>query len=470
MLVARDRPLRGIVLVLDAVLVVAAMALAAGLHAGLRDHVAVLREPPRFEQYALVVYLAVPLWLGLVAMLGLHRTFERDWTRLDLALDLTKLHLLGLLGLATLVVLTQARVNRSLVALFLGCSFLLSYAVRSALAMWQRYQHRAGRGQVRVLLVGDDSPTLRAYLAAVAAAPRPPACVGQLGPTPIEVTTHLGDLARLDQLLHDEPLDRVLFFPPLHRVEAPAVAAAVTACETVGVAAELAVELAQPSQAAPRVVDEHGLPFIAFDPRPRSSARLAIKHTLDWLTALVAVVLLAPVFVLVALAILVTMGRPVLFTQPRAGLGGRTFRMIKFRTMVVDAEAQKDALRARNEMTGPVFKVTGDPRVTRLGAFLRKTSLDELPQLFNVLSGSMSLVGPRPLPIAEQQGIRGWHRRRLSMKPGISGLWQVSGRSDVDFEEWMRLDREYVDAWSLGLDLSIALRTIPVVLFRRGAR
>jgi lipopolysaccharide/colanic/teichoic acid biosynthesis glycosyltransferase len=165
----------------------------------------------------------------------------------------------------------------------------------------------------------------------------------------------------------------------------------------------------------------------------------------------------------------VTMGRPVLFGQGRAGLHGRRFRMLKFRTMVKDAEARQAELMAANQMSGPVFKIDRDPRITRLGRLLRRTSLDELPQLFNVLSGSMSLIGPRPLPTKEQEQIRGWHRRRLSMKPGITGLWQVSGRSQIDFEDWMRLDLRYIDEWSLTLDLVILLRTVPAVLTSRGA-
>lgn len=144
--------------------------------------------------------------------------------------------------------------------------------------------------------------------------------------------------------------------------------------------------------------------------------------------------------------------------------------MIKFRTMVVDAEKKRDDLLAQNEMSGPVFKVTNDPRITRLGHFLRRTSLDELPQLFNVLLGEMSLVGPRPLPTKEQQGISGWQRRRLSMRPGITGLWQVSGRSNIDFEQWMKLDLRYIDGWSLVMDLKILLKTLPAVLFAKGAR
>jgi lipopolysaccharide/colanic/teichoic acid biosynthesis glycosyltransferase len=152
------------------------------------------------------------------------------------------------------------------------------------------------------------------------------------------------------------------------------------------------------------------------------------------------------------------------------GLHGRRFKMWKFRTMVENAETMKLQLEALNEVDGPAFKLTRDPRVTRLGAFLRRTSLDELPQLFNVLEGSMSLVGPRPLPESEQQRIRGAQRRRLSMKPGITGLWQVSGRSNVSFADWMRMDQAYVDRWSLWMDLRLLLATLPAVLRRKGAK
>jgi exopolysaccharide biosynthesis polyprenyl glycosylphosphotransferase len=468
MLVSRDRPLRGLILALDAILVVAAIALAGGLHAALRDHISFLKQPPRFEDYALIVYFSVPLWLVLVALLGLHRTFERAWTRLSLVLDLLKLHVAGFLGLSVAVFLTQSIINRSLVALFLGCSFVLSYAVRSAIGFWQRYQHRVGHGRERLLLVGDDTPELRAFVAAAAGADRPPIVVGQLGVMAVPDVPALGAPGDLERVLHDEALDRVLFFPPYHRPGD--VSDAIAACETVGVPAELAIETSRPSEAPPRVLQHHGVPFISFDPAPKPPERLAIKHAFDWIASAIALVVLAPVFLVVSIAILVTMGRPVFFVQSRAGRYGRQFGMIKFRTMVKGAEHQQAALAEKNEMTGPVFKVADDPRITRLGRFLRKTSIDELPQLVNVVLGQMSLVGPRPLPIKEQQAIRGWHRRRLSMKPGITCIWQVSGRSDLDFEQWMMLDHKYVDDWSLRLDLAILIKTVPVVLLGRGAR
>ncbi len=468
MVASRNRPLRVLILAFDAVLVVGAMAMAAGLHAALRGHVALLKEPPGFGEYAVIVYLSVPLWLCLSALFGLDRTFERMWTRLGLALDLVKLHIAGFLVLLAAVFFTQITINRSLVVLFLGCSLLLFYAGHSALGMWQRYQHAVGQSRARILVIGDESAELRDLLQRAQTEPRPPMIVGHLGAAALPELTYLGSLDGLDQVLHDEPVDRVLFLPPFHR---PAdVKAALIVCETLGIPAELAVEMAQPSQARPRVLDLYGRPFLSFDAAPKPLERLAIKHALDWMAATLGLIVLSPLLLLVAIAILVTMGRPVFFLQARAGLHGRQFRMIKFRTMVIDAEAKQAALASQNEMTGPVFKVTRDPRVTRLGSFLRRTSIDELPQLFNVFLGSMSLVGPRPLPIKEQREIRGWHRRRLSMKPGITGIWQVSGRSDIDFEQWMQLDQQYVDDWSLRMDLAILARTVPVVLFGRGAR
>jgi exopolysaccharide biosynthesis polyprenyl glycosylphosphotransferase len=197
------------------------------------------------------------------------------------------------------------------------------------------------------------------------------------------------------------------------------------------------------------------------------------KRALDFLVALGLIILLSPLFLLVAVLIKLTSPRgPVFFLQDRIGLRKRPFKVIKFRTMVPDAEHWLTALEGFNEASGPVFKIKDDPRVTCLGRWLRRTSLDELPQLFNVLMGDMSLVGPRPLPVRDYAGFnRDWHRRRFSVKPGITCLWQIYGRSSLtqSFEEWMQLDMEYIDHWSLGLDLEILARTIPAVLKGRGA-
>jgi lipopolysaccharide/colanic/teichoic acid biosynthesis glycosyltransferase len=178
---------------------------------------------------------------------------------------------------------------------------------------------------------------------------------------------------------------------------------------------------------------------------------------------------LSPVFLISALLVKTTSRGPVFFTQTRTGLNGRTFTLYKFRSMYRDAEGRRAALASRNEMSGPVFKIKDDPRITPVGKWMRRFSMDELPQFWNVLTGDMSLVGPRP-PIPEEvKKYERWQRRRLSMKPGITCLWQVSGRNAIDFDDWMRLDLAYIDTWSLRLDVQILLRTVPVVLTARGA-
>jgi lipopolysaccharide/colanic/teichoic acid biosynthesis glycosyltransferase len=183
----------------------------------------------------------------------------------------------------------------------------------------------------------------------------------------------------------------------------------------------------------------------------------------------VACLVLAPVMALIALAILVSMGGPILFVQKRAGRNGRVFKLYKFRTMVPDARAKQAALEGDNEMRGPVFKLKKDPRITPLGRFLRRSSLDELPQLWNVLRGDLALVGPRAMAQYEARKVPAWAQRRFSVKPGVTCLREVSGRSSLSFEQWMRLDLQYLDNWTLGLDASILLKTLPAVLSSRGA-
>jgi len=197
---------------------------------------------------------------------------------------------------------------------------------------------------------------------------------------------------------------------------------------------------------------------------------LVSKRMLDFSLALVAIILVSPVFLLAAILIKLTSPGPVLFRQKRIGLNKRQFSIYKFRTMVVDAEQKIQGLEHLNEVSGPVFKIRRDPRIMPIGRFLRKTSIDELPQLFNVLKGDMSLVGPRPLPVRDYQGFdQDWHRRRFSVLPGITCLWQIAGRNSIPFEKWMELDLQYIDTWSLWLDLRIMIKTIPAVIRGSGA-
>jgi exopolysaccharide biosynthesis polyprenyl glycosylphosphotransferase len=201
-----------------------------------------------------------------------------------------------------------------------------------------------------------------------------------------------------------------------------------------------------------------GLPFL-------------MKRVLDFSISLILIIILSPLFFITALLIKLDSSGPFFFIQERVGLNKRRFRLYKFRTMVTDAEQKLSEFEHLNEVCGPVFKIKDDPRITRVGKFLRKTSIDELPQLFNVLKGDMSLVGPRPLPVRDYKGFdQDWHRRRLSIRPGLTCLWQICGRCSVPFEKWMELDMQYIDSWSLWLDFKILAKTIPAVLHGSGAR
>ncbi len=463
------RSLRGLILRADAVLVVFAMAAAFLLHALLRDTLGFFRDPAGPAGFILLGYLALPLWLFLVPVFRLDRFLENRWSGLRIAWRLLQHHLLGFGMLSAIGFLAQIVVNRSIVVSFLGLSFGLLLAERMIIIAWARRQHECGHGRGRLLLVGEPGEPMRQLVTATARAAYAPAVVGYLAQRtdPLLTLPRLGSLVRLPSVLHEHAVDEVVLLDQLSYRRAGWV---LRVCADLGIGARLALPWQDLPRVKPYVEAEADQQFLSFSQSTQRSAQLALKQVLDVVLTVPLLLLLLPLLGALALAIRLLEGSPVIFSQVRVGLHGRRFKMWKFRTMVEDAEQLRPQLEAMNEVDGPAFKLTHDPRVTRFGAFLRRTSLDELPQLFNVLEGSMSLVGPRPLPESEQQRIRGAQRRRLSMKPGITGLWQVSGRSEVTFAEWMRMDQQYVDGWSVWLDLRLLLATIPAVLRRKGAK
>ncbi len=247
---------------------------------------------------------------------------------------------------------------------------------------------------------------------------------------------------------------------------------AIQACEVEGLDAWLMADFFNTKLSRTSFDQFHGRPMLLFQSAPEASWQRVAKRVIDICGALLFLTVFAPLYLVFAILVKRGSPGPALFQQQRCGLHGEPFTMLKFRTMVTDAEQRQHELAALNEMTGPVFKVTNDPRVTHIGRTLRKYSFDEWPQLLNVLRGEMSLVGPRPLPVDEVRRFDDLaHRRRLSVKPGLTCLWQVSGRNEVrDFRDWVRLDLEYIDNWSLWLDIRILLRTIPAVLGGTGAK
>jgi exopolysaccharide biosynthesis polyprenyl glycosylphosphotransferase len=290
----------------------------------------------------------------------------------------------------------------------------------------------------------------------------------------------------------DEPLDDPLAAPVLGRARDIEDLLKTHVVSEVYLAGRTQTERAE-MQSAIRVLERFGVPFalpaagfrfgrarpeheravadgyIHYLSVRRKPVQEALKRLFDIVASAAGLLVLSPLFVAVAVLVRVTSRGPVFFRQERVGLHGRTFRMLKFRSMVVDAEARRSRLMTANELRGPVFKMKRDPRVTPLGRFIRKFSIDELPQLVNVLRGEMSVVGPRPPLPAEVARYEAWQRRRLSVRPGITCVWQVSGRNEISFEEWMYLDMQYIDHWSLAQDFQLILRTVPVVLTGKGA-
>jgi exopolysaccharide biosynthesis polyprenyl glycosylphosphotransferase len=278
----------------------------------------------------------------------------------------------------------------------------------------------------------------------------------------------LGEARDLERLLAARAVDEVYIAGNALR-HGPAMQEAIRTCERFGTpfalpASEFRFGRARPASA--KAIPDGYVHYLSVENKP---SQMVLKRVFDIAASSVALALLSPLLLGVALAIKLTSPGPVFFKQERVGRHGRLFNMIKFRSMVANAEALQAQLLAQNEQSGPVFKIARDPRITAVGRVLRKLSLDELPQLLNVLRGEMSLVGPRPPLPSEVARYEPWQRRRLSVAPGITCVWQVSGRNQISFEQWMYLDMQYIDHWSLGKDVWLILKTIPAVLGGRGA-
>jgi len=279
----------------------------------------------------------------------------------------------------------------------------------------------------------------------------------------------LGFISDLAHIIENEVIDEVFITLPV-KSQYSRIETAITILEEQGIMVHLFSDLFPHKLARSRAWEFEGTPLVSLQSAPSISWRTEAKRVIDFVGSLILLVLLLPLLLLVAVVIKLDSAGPIFFVQERMGYNKRRFRMIKFRTMTADAEARIKEIEHLNETDGPAFKIRHDPRMTRVGRLLRKLSIDELPQLINVLFGDMSLVGPRPLPMRDVLGLEvAWQKRRFSVKPGLTCLWQVSGRSNLSFEEWMQLDLEYIDRWSLALDCKILLRTIPAIISAEGA-
>jgi len=363
--------------------------------------------------------------------------------------------------------------SRPQMVFLLAINILLLYIEkRSIVYAWKRKKEE--KSLQRILLIGYDSE-IRRFARHIESYPELGyKIVGYLVERieeveeSIESLNILGTIDQIEKVIKENPIEEVIVFSPRKVWEIMDTVAPV--CEDMGI--QLTMVPQWPSLRISRVSFRRllGTPLVSFVITPRGEWGLLIKTVTDLMLALIAFILFSPLFILITILIKWDSKGPVFFIQKRVGLNGRKFSLIKFRSMVQDAEKIQGELQVFNEMSGPVFKMTNDPRITRVGHWLRRTSLDELPQLLNVLKGDLSLVGPRPPLPSEVALYERWQRRRLSVKPGITCIWQISGRNDINFDEWIKLDLNYIDHWSLTLDWKILIRTIPAVLSGRGAK
>jgi len=420
-------------------------------------------------------FLVVPVWL---LCLRVYRTYDdlRTLRRDILAVRIGRATLAATLLMAWGIFALQIdQVSRTLFVGFPLIAAGMVYASRLGMVAVMRRKNLATHNIVVIGAGAEAEPFITTLLANADWGLRVYGVIRPGTPEDDPVTDVAGQ--RIPVLGHLSELPRVLETHPIHQVfltgrawETRTLQIIADSCEELGVEFSMDANFLGLRVAQAELRDFDGWSVLSFTSTPRSGEAMVVKRLLDMMATGLGLLALTPLFLLTALAIkLEDPEGPVFFGQKRSGLYGKTFTMWKFRSMVADAEKLKAQLQAQNEMDGPVFKIKHDPRITKVGRFIRKTSLDELPQLWNVLCGDMSLVGPRPPIPAEVSQYERWQLRRLSMRPGITCIWQVSGRNNIDFETWMKLDLQYIDNWSLFLDIKLLLKTIPVVLLRQGA-
>jgi exopolysaccharide biosynthesis polyprenyl glycosylphosphotransferase len=434
----------------------------------------VTAEPPSsIQEYLVLLFLAVPFWCLVLYWNGAYQNL-RTRRRFEIAWSVVRSALFVLVGFGALIFLLNFKfVSRLFFGLFISVSFIFLLIEKLTVFSILQYIRRKGHYFQRVLIVGkgkraagmikriNDHPEWgMRILGMIDDEP------GQ-GPRKMEGIPFLGYLEDLGRILKNETVDQVVFMVPRSRLNF--IENAVRECETVGVPARVAMDLFNLNIAKARHQELDGVPFVSFETTVAKESQLFLKRVFDLVLSGIGIVVCLPLFLILGIFIKLTSRGPVFFKQMRAGLNGRQFVLYKFRTMYDGADQQREELEKLNEMDGPTFKIKKDPRITPIGRILRKISFDELPQLFNVFAGHMSLIGPRAMAVYEAEKIKPWQRRRFSMRPGITGLWQVSGRNKLDFDTWMRLDLQYLDNWSIWLDLRILVKTIPAVVFGIGA-
>jgi exopolysaccharide biosynthesis polyprenyl glycosylphosphotransferase len=460
------RPTEVMARVLDLGALACALPLAYALH----QRVGVVGRAVLLDRYFMPLLTTVLAW-GVAAWV--YRVYDaRPHSMRDEFLRIARALVLVAFAVFAIIFFTKVQwVSRLLTGLYFAVSLALIWTIRLALR-WGARAAGSFPGATRFYAVMGSGELASEIISNMRAHPEWGMTLAGFvledgARAPDSSAPILGRIDDLGRILEEHVVDDVVFAVPRERLHS--IEDAVKVCEEQGVGVLIALDVLRFGNARMSVGDLNGLPMLALTRTPSDDLALAAKRAFDVAVSFLVLLLLSPVFLAVAIAIKIDSPGPVFFKQTRVGLQGRIFGIWKFRSMYLDAEARLESLRAQNEMSGPVFKMRNDPRITRVGRFIRRTSLDEFPQFWNVLRGEMSVVGPRPPIPAEVRQYKRWQRRRLSVKPGITCVWQISGRNNIDFDRWMELDLEYIDQWSLWADIRICLKTIPAVLGSRGA-
>jgi exopolysaccharide biosynthesis polyprenyl glycosylphosphotransferase len=424
-------------------------------------------------KFGLALVFAIPYWCLTLYANGMYQSM-RTRTYLEILWGVVKAGVVTFLMLGTVIFLFKLQfMSRLFFMFFMGLSFLFIWLEKTAIFMSSHYVRRQGLDTRRLLVVGTGKRAL-AFLKKIDSHPEwgfkilgaiddePGRGVREVGRLDI-----VGTIEDIPRIFHKEAIDEVVFVVPRSRLNS--LQPAIDMCETEGVVVTVAVDLFDTKLARSSVSELDGQPLLRFRTTHAKEWELLVKRIFDVLASGLALLVLSPLLLLFAILIKTTSKGPVFFKQTRLGLAGRRFTLYKFRTMRQGAHKELSSVDDLMRMSSPEFRDKKKAWMTPLGRFMRKTSIDELPQLLNVFAGHMSIVGPRPTVPEEVDKYKNWQRRRFSMKPGITCLWQVSGRNNLTFEEWMKFDLEYLDNWSLWLDTKILLRTVPVVLFGIGA-
>lgn len=469
------RQIKTLMIASDAVTVVLAYILADLVRCLLWEHTA-WPEPLPGDVDTVRIHLKILIFLPILwpAILNGSGWYAQKWRPIQWVIRTaaTSSTILALAMAALALLLERELYPRAQIALASALIFATTLAGRGITGWIGRWF--GGRRRNRVLIIGTSRDAVRIRRLLRQAAQSRASIVGHLqgpwedGETSSRVSANaiLGGIDRLGPILDSGGVDEVVFSAPLDHVTETL--PWVRLCEEVGVTAHIQAE-SMACHSIPEIVNFHGVPLLAYAPARHAPELLAVKRAFDILLGIVGIAITGPIMLICAILIKLTTPGPILFRQRRSGLNGREFLMFKFRTMEPDAERKQANLAHLNESSGPVFKIKHDPRVTWVGRFLRRWSLDELPQLFNVVRGDMAIVGPRPPIPAEVVKYDRWQRRRLSMRPGLTCIWQIKGRHRIGFQEWMHLDLFYIDHWSLRLDFLILCRTISTVLSGSGA-